>query len=184
MSRVPSLDVTYPEIIRLGTHGRLEYHKSMKGDEKEEKPHRVIVPYYSRGIEGAHPKDLLHELSSYFGIDPPKIQIAWSTMPSLQDLFMKTGELFRDRTYSVAQLEARCLTKSCACGQLPSSLLDPGIGHLHTTQTDFMHYLGLGHLAELFEKELNFIWPKDLLILAQGLFRVQGLGFRVVLSRD
>jgi hypothetical protein len=145
-----------PLTIRLGSHGRLEFSKNHEAG--DEKILRLVVLYCSRGIELAHPRHLLQDLSSTFGFELPNIQFSWCLRPNLRAFFYKTSPIFRDASFSADELAYRCHTSKCACSLLPAKYRDHASGHLHTQDTNWIaEHLGLTHIATLLNQGLNHV---------------------------
>jgi hypothetical protein len=145
----------HPSVV-MGPHGRLEIKKVDKED--DDKLLRLVVLYSNRGIECAHPRHMLNDLSECFNIELPTVQFAWCLKPNLRSLFYKTGTVFRNSSRSLESVVAKCQSGACASAGLPEQYKDAGTGHLHCKDTSWIsEYLQLPHLAELLSQGLNHV---------------------------
>jgi hypothetical protein len=148
--------------VAPGVHGRLVLSSAKFADADQSPRYRIILPYENRGLEAAHPANMISDLIDHFGLqfDKSELQVTWSYNDSLQSFFYKPAAVFRDSSMSFSELESICSSGKCACSVLPAACRNHSIGHLHSNSTDWISKgLQLPRLASELQKGLNHVPP-------------------------
>ncbi len=147
--------------VAPGPHGRLCINPSSAGPDSCGPSARIILPYVNRGLEAAHPAQLVSDLISEFELplNRDSIQITWSYNSNLKRLFYKPSSIFRDSELSFEQVSEICRNHTCSCSAVPDCFKSShASGHLHTTSSDWIRsFLHLPLVADELDKGLNHI---------------------------
>lgn len=131
--------------VRRQPHGRLK----LVPVKQRTRCLRILCHYHNRGLETCSPTALVHHLFDAFNLDPVDFQICFSHDANLQCYLYDTGQFRMPRP-------ARPMVK-CSCSALPGCFISTAHGHLHTSSTDWIRYLGHAQLAACCDKGMHHI---------------------------